>query len=105
VSLRGVTRDLGCGPGGHGAVRKVSVSIARVSRHGCEFMDARGRLTAARRCSRPILLAVKGHALWSFSMPVHLPPGVYRVVARGYDTAGNTERPRSRVNTLKLRIR
>jgi hypothetical protein len=83
----------------------VQISIARTGRHGCSFVDASGRLTPARACRRPILLPAKGHNSWSFSMRVHLPPGNYRVVARGTDTAGNKERPRKGKNTLKLRIR
>jgi pseudomonalisin len=105
VSLSGKTSDRGCGPRGRGAVRRVQISIARTGRHGCSFVDASGRLTPARACRRPILLPAKGHNSWSFSMRVHLPPGNYRVVARGTDTAGNKERPRKGKNTLKLRIR
>jgi hypothetical protein len=105
VSLRGTTSDKGCGPGGRGAVRKVGISIARTGRHGCSFMNAKGRLTKSRSCRRAILLRAKGHAAWSFAKKVHLPAGTYRAVARGYDTAGNKERPRKRKNTLKLRIR
>jgi hypothetical protein len=105
VSLRGTTKDRGCGPGGRGAVRAVKVSIARTGRHGCSFMAANGRLTPARPCRRPVLLPAKGHNAWQFAASVHLPPGNYRVVARGYDTAGNKEHPHARVNTLKLRIR
>ncbi len=105
VSLQGTSKDKGCGPGGRGAVRKVGVSIARTGRHGCSFMNAKGRLTKARSCRRAILLPAKGHASWRFTMRVHLPPGNYRVVARGFDTAGNKERPHKHTNTLKLRVR
>jgi pseudomonalisin len=45
VSLRGTTSDRGCGPKHKGSVRKVGVSVARTGRHGCSFMNARGRLT------------------------------------------------------------
>jgi subtilase family serine protease len=105
ISLRGTTNDHGCGPGKRGAIRKVGVSIARTGRHGCSFVNAKGRLTPARACRRAIVLPAKGHAAWSFSKRVHLPAGNYRVVARGYDTAGNKERPRKGRNTLKLRVR
>jgi hypothetical protein len=68
-------------------------------------MNAKGRLTKPRSCRHAILLPATGRASWRFSMRVHLPAGHYRVVARGYDTAGNKERPRKHKNTLKLRIR
>jgi pseudomonalisin len=105
VVLRGVTTDRGCGPNGRGAVRSVTVSIARTGSHGCSFVDTGGRLTSARSCGRTIQLPASGHSSWRFAMRVQLPPGTYRVVVRGVDTAGNRERPSKRRNTLALRIR
>jgi pseudomonalisin len=101
VSLQGATSDRGCGPGGSGAVSAVKVSIARTGPRGCSFVTAAGRLTRPRSCARPVLLTASGHAAWRLALGVHLPPGTYRVEARGIDTAGNMERPR---NMLKLRV-
>jgi subtilase family serine protease len=105
VSLRGTSSDRGCGPSGRGTVKSVKVSVARTFRNRCSFVNAKGRLTKIRSCRRPILLPATGRASWRFAMKVHLPRGNYRVVARGYDTAGNKERPRKGSNTLKLRVR
>jgi hypothetical protein len=105
VSFRGTTRDRGCGPGGRGAVRAVKVSLARTTKRGCQYMNARGRLTKRRSCRRPLLVAASGHTSWRFSMRVHLRRGNYRVTTRGYDTAGNKERPHKGVNTLQFRLR
>jgi pseudomonalisin len=104
LSFRGTTSDKGCGPGGHGSVRVVKVSLARTTKRGCQYMDARGRLTKRRSCRRPLLVNASGHTSWRFDMRVHLPRGYYRVVARGYDTAGNKERPH-KSDTLKFRLR
>jgi pseudomonalisin len=105
ISLRGTTKDKGCGPGHRGAIRKVGISVARTERHGCAFMNARGRLTKVRSCHHAIVLRAKGHNSWRFTRKVHLPAGHYRVTARGYDTAGNKERPHKGRNRLKLRLR
>ena len=105
VAFAGTTRDRGCGPSGRGAVRAVKVSIARTTKRGCQYMNARGRLTKRRSCRRPLLVAASGHTSWSFSKRVHLRRGYYRVTTRGYDTAGNKERPHKGVNTLQFRLR
>jgi subtilase family serine protease len=102
VSFGGTTSDRGCGPGGRGAVRAVKVSIARTTKSGCRYMNAHGRLTKRRSCTRPLLLPAAGHTSWRFAMRVHLPRGYYRTTARGYDTAGNKERPHK---ALKFRLR
>ena len=83
----------------------MKVSLARTTKRGCQYMNARGRLTKRRSCRRPLLVAASGHTSWRFSMRVHLPRGYYRVTTRGYDTAGNKERPHKGVNTLQFRLR
>jgi pseudomonalisin len=103
--LRGTSRDKGCGVHGAGAVRTVYVSVARVLKTGCSFMNAKGRLTKKRSCRKAILLPAKGHASWLLSMRVHLPAANYRVVARARDTTGNREKPHSGKNVLKKHLR
>ncbi len=104
ISLRGISRDKGCGVKGAGAIRKVYVSVAKTGRHRCAFMNRRGRLTKRRSCRHPILLPAKGHTRWRFAKRVRLPRGNYRIEVRAKDTTGNKERPH-KVNTIKRRLR
>jgi pseudomonalisin len=102
ITLSGTSGDKGCGFGGAGAVKVVQISIARVGRHDCEFVSAKGRLTKKRSCRKPILLTANGHNQWHFTLEVHLPKGNYRAVVRGVDTSKNKERPRADV---RLRVK
>lgn len=100
ATARGRSRDRGCA-----GLREVRVSLARVhGRHGCRFVRANGSLTPPRSCRRAVLLPARGAARWRFSLRVPLQAGVYRLVARGYDRAGNKEPPARRASAL-VRVR
>jgi hypothetical protein len=103
--LTGKTSDKGCGVHGAGAVRTVSVSVVRVNGKRCRFMNAKGRLVKRVSCTKRILLPVRGHNSWRFDKRVHLPRGVYRIVARGRDTTGNREGAHRGKNVFYRRLR
>ena len=110
VRAHGRSRDAGCratatAAARRGRVQRVYVSVAKVrGRHGCRFVNRRGRLERLRNCRRPTLLPARGTTSWRFSIKAHLPPGWYRVVARGLDASSNKEKPRPR-NQVRIRIR
>jgi hypothetical protein len=101
LSARGGSRDGGC-PSSR--VKREYVSLALVHGSACRFVTARGRLTGPRRCRKPVLLRARGTTHWSLNLTASLPPGRYRLVARGVDAAGNKERPR-RSNSMHVRVR
>jgi 6-phosphogluconolactonase (cycloisomerase 2 family) len=91
-------------------VRRVLVSLARVSgRTGvnCRFIKSRShyRLTGRRNCRRPVLFKATGTKKWTFTFPLLLKPGLYRVQARAVDKAGNKETPKKRRNIVFFEIR
>ena len=110
IRLRGRSRDRGCHATAtlnarRGHVLRVYVSIAKVhGRHGCRFLNGKGKLERRRYCRRPTLLVAKGTRHWHLRIRAHLPPGTYRAVARAIDPSGNRERPAHR-NHVKFRIR
>jgi hypothetical protein len=107
LKLRGTSRDRGkCASG----VRRVQVSLARVrGRTGvnCRFIRRpnRYRLTRRRNCRRPVLFTAKGKRRWSFTFPLELKRGRYRVQARATDRARNKETPKKRRNIVPFRVR
>ena len=113
LRLRGRSRDSGCvfrhGRRARGKVARVYVSVAKVRGKGaganCRFVNRKGRLTAPRRCRRPILLRAHGRERWRFRLSARLPRGRYRAVARAFDTSRNKERPRRRRNIVRFAVR
>jgi hypothetical protein len=95
---RGTARDGRCPSG----VARVYLAVARTAGRGrCRFVTARGRLTRARRCRRPVLIEGFGREAWLGG--VKLPRrGRYRVTARAVDRVGLKGRP-SRVRVVRLR--
>jgi hypothetical protein len=85
-------------------VRREYVSLALVHGTSCRFLTSRGTLTQGRRCRRPVLIRTRGTTRWRLHVRGSLPPGRYRLVARGIDAAGNKERPR-RSNSTHVRVR
>ena len=112
LRLSGTSRDAGCRSSnlisGAGHVARVDVSIAKVrgkSTVNCRFLKANGRLTANRRCRRPVLLPAKGLERWSFRIAAKLPAGHYRAVVRAVDRAANKERPAKGRNIVTFVVR
>jgi hypothetical protein len=110
LSFRGHAKDRGCKKalglsGNGGRLKRVDISLARVLRHGCRFVDAKGRLTKRSTCNKPILMRVHGKRHWRFRIKVHVPPGNYRAVVRAVDAFGNKERPSHRRNEIRFKIR
>ena len=111
ISASGKSRDRGCSRAkaraarDRGGIRRVYVSVAKVfGRHGCRFLNRKGRLTPKRNCRRAILLPARGKRTWRLSQRARLPRGKYRVVARGVDRKGNKERPAKRRNTIQFSV-
>ncbi len=109
VFFRGRARDRGC-PAANGLnaaggrVARVQLSIAKVGRHRCSFVNGHGRLTKRRSCRRAILFKAHGTTRWTFSKRLRVPPGNYRAVVRGTDTFGNKETPSKRRNIIRFRM-
>jgi hypothetical protein len=99
VRVRGRASDRGCA--GLGAVL---VSVSRPRGLRCRFVQANGRLTAARFCRRPVLLRASGTSAWSLSLRARLPRGRYRVQVRAVDRRGNKETP-GRANIVRVTVR
>jgi hypothetical protein len=51
------------------------------------------------------LFTARGRRNWSFTFPVELRRGRYRVQARATDRARNKETPRKRRNIVSFRVR
>lgn len=97
--VRGSASDRGCKATSktrrrRGAVRKVTVAVARRAGARCRFYSATGRLSSARSCSRPIGIKARGTTSWRVTMKGSFPSGAYRVSVRARDGAGNQERVR-----------
>jgi hypothetical protein len=105
LTASGTSRDRGCGARGAGAVRRVYVAVYRAVRGGCRYLQANGRLSARRRCARPILLRASGAARWRFTKSVRLPRGRYHLWVVGRDGAGNQERGRARARSATFVLR
>jgi hypothetical protein len=105
ILLRGTASDRGCPAAPTtreraGAVRKVSVAVARKAGARCRFLGRRGTLGSPRACSRPVYLRAKGTSSWRLERKGAFPPGTYRIDLRARDGAGNRERTKRA--TLRL---
>ena len=93
VALRGSARTT-CDPRLPGAtpgVTKVSVAVARVANGRCRFLTARGNLTEARACGRPVALTAKGTTRWSYKRAARLARGNYSIYAWATDSAARSQ--------------
>jgi hypothetical protein len=91
-------------------VNRVDVSLARVAgRTGvnCRFIKRPNRtgLTKRQNCRRPVLFKATGTDRWTFTFPVRLPAGLYRVQARGTDKARNKETPKKNRNIVFFQVK
>jgi len=106
ILLRGSASDRGCAATTAtrkrpGAVRKVSVAVARKAGTRCRFFSKRGKLGKARSCAKPVYLRATGTKSWRLRLTGRFATGSYRVTVRARDAAGNNER----VKTATLRLR
>ena len=72
-----------------GRVTLVEVAISRKAGAKCRFVKGSGKLTTARKCSRPVFLKANGTTTWSLTTKRKLPKGSYAIVVRVTDAAGN----------------
>ena len=111
VAVRGHSTDRGCAATAtasarRGKVARVYVSLAKVKgRHQCRFLQRNRRLGRLTNCRRPVLFRARGTSSWKLGLRGRLPAGVYRVVVRAYDAAGNKERPAKGRNIVRFRVR
>ncbi|MGI8511534.1 MAG: hypothetical protein ACR2NH_02795 [Solirubrobacteraceae bacterium] len=107
VAFAGRTSDRGCGARGAGRVGRVLVAVYRPVIGGCRYLQANGRLSARRRCNRPLVLPARGTTSWRFSKRVVLPRGPYGVWAFGIDASPgrNQERGGLRARASSFRLR
>jgi hypothetical protein len=96
VSVHGTARDRGCA-----GLRSVLVSVARPQKGGCRFVQANGRLSRRRGCSRRLELRARGTRSWKLALKAKLPRGRYVVRVRSVDKAGHSGYPR----TVRVRVR
>ena len=90
----------------------VTVSVSKREGRRCRFLQANGRLSARRRCSRPIKLRTKARfdkrqrkVVWSLKKAVKIPRGRYRLRVTAADQSGNLERRVSRKNARSFSVR
>lgn len=98
LTVRGHATDTGCASAnlipGTGRVKKVQVSVAKVSGGSCRFLDKHGTLGPSRSCNDPSYRTADGKGSWTIRYPSgSLPPGQYRILVRSTDAAGNREAP------------
>jgi hypothetical protein len=103
LSVHGRASDKGC----RHRVKVVRVSVARYKHEGgkCRFLKRNGKFTKPRGCAKRLQLKAKGTKRWSFTTPVRLPKGKYRITASSVDRAGNREKPVLGRNTIKFKVR
>jgi hypothetical protein len=92
LRLRGRAGDQGCVAdiSVAGKVARVEVAISRKAGKGrCRFVTRSGKLTSARKCSKPVFLKATGTTRWSLS--TKLKPGKYTILVRARDAAGNLQ--------------
>jgi hypothetical protein len=87
ISLSGRATDKGCGK-----VAGVSIAVAKVSGKKCRFLSSFKRFEKARSCRKPLFLAAKGTAKWTYSVKAKVAKGRYIAMVRATDTAGNRSR-------------
>jgi hypothetical protein len=93
ITLRGVSTDRGCGPGGKGQVSQVSLAISRRVGKRCQWLQPKGRFSRTRSCTRKTYVPARGTSHWTYRLKAKLHKGVYAVVPRAIDAVGNQERP------------
>jgi hypothetical protein len=93
ITLRGVSRDRGCGKNGRGQVSQVSLAISHRVRKRCQWLQPNHRFSKPRSCTRKTYVPAHGHSHWTLRLKTKLKKGIYAVVPRAIDAVGNRERP------------
>jgi hypothetical protein len=93
ITLRGVSRDRGCGKNGRGQVAQVSLAISRRVGKRCQWLQPNRRFSRTRSCRRKAYVPARGKSHWTFGLKRKLTKGAYAVVPRAIDAVGNRERP------------
>jgi hypothetical protein len=104
LQLHGHAHDDGCvaAISVAGRVARVDVAISRKAGRKCRFVTRSGKLTTARKCSKPVFLKAKGTTSWSLTTKRKLPKGAYTILARARDAAGNRQaKPAKRKLTVR----
>jgi hypothetical protein len=106
LRLKGTSKDLGCGKGRRGTVKRIRVSIARRTGKKCRSLLADGKLSRKRTsCRRTSYVNAKGSTRWTLTLKRRLPRGRYQIWVRGVDAAGNVEHKSRKRNFKRLRVR
>jgi hypothetical protein len=116
VSLGGRSIEIDCATGklARGRVKRVLVTVARVSGKDCRFLRRSGRLASTRPCARPQRLVarvrfVRGRdhkTVWALRLRrTRLPRGRYVVTVRGVDTRNRRETISRPTNTKVFELR
>ena len=106
IYLRGNASDKGCSAAPTtrkrpGAIRRVSVAIARKAGGRCRYVGAKGGLGRASSCKTPRYITARGTKRWSLQLRGKFPKGTYEISIRARDKAGNAERRQ----TLRMQLR
>jgi hypothetical protein len=105
VTIRGRSRDRGCGAKGAGKVARVRVAIGRAVGRRCRYARANGSFGPVVSCLRTKYLPARGTTSWRFSYRHRLPRGRYVAWVRGIDAAGNVEHKARKRNLTRFRVR
>ena len=105
VTIRGRSRDRGCGAKGAGKVARVRVAIGRAVGRRCRYARANGSFGPVVSCLRTKYLPARGTASWRFTYRHRLPRGRYVAWVRGIDAVGNVERKARKRNLTRFRVR
>jgi hypothetical protein len=110
--LSGRTADRGCRDLKSLNNLVTTISIERREGKRCRFLGSDNKLTARRKCNRPIKLRVRGkYSLkklkleWSYKTKAKLPRGRYVIRATGSDQSGNREKRESKKNVRPFTVR
>jgi hypothetical protein len=94
ITLRGVSRDRGCGMNGSGQVSRVSLAIDRRVGKRCQWLRPKGGFGKPTSCRHKTYVQARGTSHWTYRLKAHLKKGTtYAVVPRAIDAVGNQERP------------
>ena len=108
LHVNGRSSDRGCGRAHSatikGHLKRVYVSVARLSGRKCSFLNRKGHFTKARSCRKPTRLRARGKRKWHLNVSGKLTPGRYRITVVAVDQSGNLEKPKKR-NTVTFRMR